>query len=38
VLILLGDEDEGCLELALMLKRTIPGSGRAAPDPARMES
>ncbi|HEY7144612.1 MAG TPA: alpha/beta hydrolase [Streptosporangiaceae bacterium] len=27
VLILAGDEDEGCLEPALMLKRAIPGSG-----------
>jgi pimeloyl-ACP methyl ester carboxylesterase len=27
VLILAGDEDDGCLEPALMLKRTIPGSG-----------
>jgi pimeloyl-ACP methyl ester carboxylesterase len=27
VLIMTGDEDEGCLEPALMLKRTIPGSG-----------
>jgi len=27
VLILAGDEDEGCLEPALMLKRTIPSSG-----------
>ena len=27
VLILSGDEDEGCLEPALMLKRAIPGSG-----------
>ena len=27
VLIMVGDEDEGCLEPALMLKRTIPGSG-----------
>ncbi len=27
VLILAGDEDEGCLEPALMLKRTIPRSG-----------
>ena len=27
VLILTGDEDEGCLEPALMLKRAIPGSG-----------
>ena len=27
VLILVGDEDEGCLEPALMLKRTIPTSG-----------
>jgi pimeloyl-ACP methyl ester carboxylesterase len=29
VLILTGDEDEGCLEPALMLKRAIPGSGLA---------
>jgi pimeloyl-ACP methyl ester carboxylesterase len=29
VLILVGDEDEGCLEPALMLKRTIPASGLA---------
>jgi pimeloyl-ACP methyl ester carboxylesterase len=29
VLILAGDEDEGCLEPALMLKRAIPGSGLA---------
>ena len=29
VLILVGDEDEGCLEPALMLKRTIPSSGLA---------
>jgi pimeloyl-ACP methyl ester carboxylesterase len=29
LLILVGDEDEGCLEPALMLKRTIPGSGLA---------
>jgi pimeloyl-ACP methyl ester carboxylesterase len=29
VLILVGDEDEGCLEPALMLKRTIPTSGLA---------
>ena len=29
VLILAGDEDEGCLEPALMLKRTIPASGLA---------
>jgi pimeloyl-ACP methyl ester carboxylesterase len=29
VLILAGDEDEGCLEPALMLKRTIPSSGLA---------
>ena len=28
-LILVGDEDEGCLEPALMLKRTIPTSGLA---------
>jgi pimeloyl-ACP methyl ester carboxylesterase len=27
VLIMAGDEDEGCLETALMLKRTIPASG-----------
>jgi pimeloyl-ACP methyl ester carboxylesterase len=27
VLIVVGDEDEGCLEPALMLKRTIPSSG-----------
>jgi len=27
VLIMAGDEDEGCLETALMLKRTIPTSG-----------
>ena len=27
VLVLVGDEDEGCLEPALMLKRTIPASG-----------
>ena len=27
ILILAGDEDEGCLEPALMLKRTIPSSG-----------
>ncbi len=27
VLVLAGDEDEGCLEPALMLKRAIPGSG-----------
>jgi pimeloyl-ACP methyl ester carboxylesterase len=27
VLLLAGDEDEGCLEAALMLKRTIPNSG-----------
>jgi pimeloyl-ACP methyl ester carboxylesterase len=27
VLVLAGDEDEGCLEPALMLKRTIPSSG-----------
>ena len=27
VLILVGDEDEGCLEPALMLKRTIPSAG-----------
>ncbi len=27
VLILVGDEDEGCLEPALMLKRTIPTAG-----------
>ena len=29
VLILVGDEDEGCLEPALMLRRTISGSGLA---------
>jgi pimeloyl-ACP methyl ester carboxylesterase len=29
VLLLVGDEDEGCLETALMLKRTIPTSGLA---------
>jgi pimeloyl-ACP methyl ester carboxylesterase len=29
VLIVVGDEDEGCLEPALMLKRTIPSSGLA---------
>jgi hypothetical protein len=29
VLIMAGDEDEGCLETALMLKRTIPASGLA---------
>jgi pimeloyl-ACP methyl ester carboxylesterase len=29
VLILVGDEDEGCLEPALMLKRTIPAAGLA---------
>ncbi len=29
VLILAGDEDEGCLEPSLMLKRTIPSSGLA---------
>jgi pimeloyl-ACP methyl ester carboxylesterase len=29
VLILVGDEDEGCLEPALMLKRTIPTAGLA---------
>jgi pimeloyl-ACP methyl ester carboxylesterase len=28
-LIMVGDEDEGCLETALMLKRTIPASGLA---------
>ena len=27
VLVLVGDEDEGCLEPALMLKRTIPSAG-----------
>ena len=27
VLVMVGDEDEGCLEPALMLKRTIPSSG-----------
>ena len=26
---LVGDEDEGCLEPALMLKRTLPASGLA---------
>jgi pimeloyl-ACP methyl ester carboxylesterase len=29
VLLITGDEDEGCLEPALMLKRTIPTSGLA---------
>jgi pimeloyl-ACP methyl ester carboxylesterase len=29
VLLVVGDEDEGCLETALMLKRTIPTSGLA---------
>jgi pimeloyl-ACP methyl ester carboxylesterase len=29
VLLVVGDEDEGCLEAALMLKRTIPSSGLA---------
>jgi pimeloyl-ACP methyl ester carboxylesterase len=29
VLLITGDEDEGCLEPALMLKRTIPASGLA---------
>jgi pimeloyl-ACP methyl ester carboxylesterase len=29
VLLIVGDEDEGCLEPALMLKRTIPTSGLA---------
>ena len=29
VLVLVGDEDDGCLEPALMLKRTIPSSGLA---------
>ncbi len=29
VLVLVGDEDEGCLEPALMLKRTIPTVGLA---------
>jgi pimeloyl-ACP methyl ester carboxylesterase len=29
VLLVVGDEDEGCLEPALMLKRTIPTSGLA---------
>src|SRR5262245_42868818 len=29
VLLLVGDEDEGCLETTLMLKRTIPSSGLA---------
>jgi pimeloyl-ACP methyl ester carboxylesterase len=27
VLVLVGDEDEGCLEPAMMLKRTIPAAG-----------
>jgi pimeloyl-ACP methyl ester carboxylesterase len=27
VLLVVGDEDEGCLEPALMLKRTIPSAG-----------
>lgn len=27
ILIVVGDEDEGCLEPALMLKRTIPTAG-----------
>ncbi len=27
VLVMVGDEDEGCLETALMLKRTIPAAG-----------
>ena len=36
VLIMTGDEDEGCLEPALMLKRAIPGvrPERAASDRA----
>ncbi|HEY6276424.1 MAG TPA: alpha/beta hydrolase [Streptosporangiaceae bacterium] len=29
VLLVVGDEDEGCLETALMLKRTIPAAGLA---------
>ncbi len=29
LLVLVGDEDDGCLEPALMLKRTIPTSGPA---------
>ena len=29
MLVLVGDEDEGCLEPALMLKRTIPTAGLA---------
>jgi pimeloyl-ACP methyl ester carboxylesterase len=29
VLLLAGDEDEGCLETVLMLKRTIPSAGLA---------
>jgi pimeloyl-ACP methyl ester carboxylesterase len=29
MLLLAGDEDEGCLETALMLKRTIPSAGLA---------
>ena len=29
VLVLVGDEDEGCLEPALMLKRTVPTAGLA---------
>ena len=29
ILVMVGDEDEGCLEPALMLKRTIPTSGLA---------
>jgi pimeloyl-ACP methyl ester carboxylesterase len=29
VLVMVGDEDEGCLEPALMLKRTVPTSGLA---------
>jgi pimeloyl-ACP methyl ester carboxylesterase len=28
-LLVVGDEDEGCLEPALMLKRTIPAAGLA---------
>jgi pimeloyl-ACP methyl ester carboxylesterase len=33
VLVLVGDEDEGCLEPALMLKRTIPTAGLAVLPP-----
>jgi pimeloyl-ACP methyl ester carboxylesterase len=29
MLLLVGDEDEGCLETVLMLKRTIPSAGLA---------